>query len=84
MFQSLGTITVRVDRVYGNVTVYPVCERAQLLAKLAGMKTLTGSTLATIKALGFEVEQVPGALEVVAAGSFFPAALGARSRIAGL
>lgn len=54
------TITVAVKNVYGNRTVYPVCETSKLLAQLAGTKTFTLDALNTIKALGYvvAVEQV--------------------------
>lgn len=48
-------ITVTVRDVYGIKTIYPACETAKLLARLAGTKTLTQSALATIKALGYTV-----------------------------
>jgi hypothetical protein len=49
------TITVTVRDVYGIKTIYPACDTAKLLARLAGTKTLTQSALATIKALGYTV-----------------------------
>lgn len=52
---SLGKIEIRVDRIYGNLTVYPVCERAKLLASIAGTKTLTHETLCLAERLGFEI-----------------------------
>lgn len=50
-------IIVRVDKVYGNVVLYPVCERAKIFAKLAGTKTLTSETVGHITALGYKVMQ---------------------------
>lgn len=55
---SLGKIEIRVDRVYGNVTIYPVCERAKLLAEIAGTKTLTNAVLAHAERMGFQIVQV--------------------------
>lgn len=49
----LGTIKVRIDRVYGKITVYPACRRSALLAQIAGTKTLTPDTLALATRLGF-------------------------------
>lgn len=49
------TITVTVREVYGIKTIYPACETAKLLARLANTKTLTRSALETIKALGYTV-----------------------------
>lgn len=61
----LGKITVRVDRVYGNPTVYPVCERAKLLAELAGTKTMTHGTLCLAERLGFEIVLAEGSANVL-------------------
>jgi hypothetical protein len=49
-------IVVRVKNIYGNKTVYPVCENAQLLARIAGHSTLTSTTVDLIKKLGYVVE----------------------------
>lgn len=49
-------ITIRVDKNYGILTYYPVCDRSKIFARLAGTKTLTGHALADIDALGYEIE----------------------------
>jgi len=49
-------ITVRVRNVYGNKTVYPVCDKAQIFAQLAGHSTLTRATLDGIRRLGYLIE----------------------------
>lgn len=49
-------IKVNIKNVYGNELVYPVCEKALLLAKLAGRKTFTDRDIATIKELGYIIE----------------------------
>lgn len=49
-------ITIRIDKNYGIETAYPVCDRAQLFARIAGTKTLTRNTLRDIDALGYEIE----------------------------
>ena len=51
----MKTIKITVKSVYGNETIYPACERAQLFAEIAGTKTLTEPTLRRIKALGYEI-----------------------------
>lgn len=53
-------ITVRIKEVYGVRNVYPVCDKAKLLAQLAGTKTLTAAAIEAIKSLGYKinVEQV--------------------------
>ena len=52
-------ITVRITSNYGVRTVYPVCQTAVLLAKLAGTKTFTAHALETIKALGYAITVQP-------------------------
>jgi hypothetical protein len=49
------TITVTVRDIYGIQTIYPACETAKLLARLANTKTLTRQALETIKKLGYTV-----------------------------
>jgi hypothetical protein len=48
-------ITVRVTSIYGQKTVYPVCETARIFAGIAGTKTLKSTTINAIKALGYKV-----------------------------
>ena len=50
-------IIVEVKSVYGVETVYPVCEKAKLFAKMLGTKTLTHDALCHIEQLGFLIEQ---------------------------
>ena len=52
-------ILVSVRSVYGNQTVYPVCEKAKLFASLAKAKTLTWDAVEKIKALGYAVAVQP-------------------------
>lgn len=49
------TILVRIRNVYGNETIYPVCESARKFTELTGKKTLSRSDVAVIKSLGFTV-----------------------------
>lgn len=49
-------ITVEIKNVYGNTTIYPVCEKAKIFASMVGQKTLTSRDIEHIKKLGFEVE----------------------------
>ena len=56
-------ITVRITNQYGNRTIYPVCDKALLLARLAGFKTLPAHALETIKALGYQINIQPQTLE---------------------
>jgi hypothetical protein len=55
------TITVRIRYVYGNRTIYPVCEAAHTFAQIAGTQTLPFWVIDKIKKLGYaiEVEQEP-------------------------
>lgn len=55
-------ITVRIANQYGLKTVYPVCETALLLARLAGFKTLPSHAIETIKALGYSINIQPETL----------------------
>jgi hypothetical protein len=48
-------ITVKITQNYGVEAIYPVCEAALTFARLAGTKTLTRSTIALIKRLGYTV-----------------------------
>ena len=57
-------ITVKVKTVYGVDQIYPICEKAQLFADIAGTKTLTSQTLKLVKQLGYTI-QVSHAREFV-------------------
>ncbi len=46
-------LTVEIKQVYGNKTIYPICEKSQLFANIAGMKTLTEKHILWIKQLGY-------------------------------
>jgi len=48
-------IVVNVREVYGNRTVYPLCDTAKLFAALAGTKTLTHHALTLIERLGYSI-----------------------------
>lgn len=48
-------ITVEIKTVYGNERIYPICDKALLLAKLAGSVTLTRASIDIIKKLGYEI-----------------------------
>jgi hypothetical protein len=49
-------ITVKVTNNYGSKAVYPVCRAAKMFTMIAGTVTLTPSTIALIKQLGYEVQ----------------------------
>ena len=51
----MKTVTVEIRNVYGNETIYPICEQAKLLAKLAGTKTITKDAVRVIKDLGYSI-----------------------------
>lgn len=53
-------IIVKITQNYGTEVIYPVCQNAFLFARLAGTKTLTFSTIAKIKALGYTVKVQQG------------------------
>lgn len=46
-------ILVEIKQVYGNKTIYPICEKGKLFAQLAGTKTLTEKQILIIKNLGY-------------------------------
>jgi hypothetical protein len=50
------TITVEIKTVYGNKTVYPVCDKAFALCALTGNRTLTPDAIALIKKLGYAIK----------------------------
>ena len=52
---SRTSIIVKIKEVYGERKVYPVCVLAQEFARIAGTKTLTDSTIKSIRALGFGI-----------------------------
>ena len=48
-------ITVRRKTVYGNETIYPVCDTAKCLTMLGDTKTITQRQIGIIKALGYKI-----------------------------
>lgn len=48
-------ITVRRKTVYGNETIYPVCDTAICLTMLGDTKTITPRQIGIIKALGYKI-----------------------------
>lgn len=48
-------VVIEIRHVYGVATAYPACATSALLARLAGTKTLTAESLATIRELGYTV-----------------------------
>jgi len=50
------TITVQIRQVYGNETIYPVCNHSRMLAAIAKTKTLTGEMLQILRANGYEIK----------------------------
>jgi len=48
-------IEVEVKDVYGVTKYYPICEKAQLFADIAGTKTLTVQVIKKIEAMGYSV-----------------------------
>ena len=57
-------VTVEIKSVYGNETIYPVCEQAKFFARLAGTKTLTRGAINLIKAQGYTVIAQQPAVEL--------------------
>lgn len=51
-------IQVQVKTIYGNQTIYPICDKAKTFAKMLRQTTLTMTDVNNIKNLGFEVEVI--------------------------
>lgn len=51
----MKTIKIRIKTVYGNKVYVPANRDAQLLADIAGTKTLTLNALKNCKELGFDI-----------------------------
>lgn len=48
-------ITVRVTKVYGNDTVYPVCDMSKLFCQIAKKKTLSTFDVGLLKMAGWTI-----------------------------
>jgi hypothetical protein len=48
-------IRIQARSVYGETKIYPACKAAEEFAAIAGTKTLTRATLASILRLGFTI-----------------------------
>lgn len=48
-------ITVEIRNVYGQDKIYPVCDKAQMFAQIAGTTTLLPRHIERIQVLGFKV-----------------------------
>ena len=48
-------LTVKIKNVYGIPRVYPVCNNAQLFARISGNKTLLPVDIELIKKLGYNL-----------------------------
>lgn len=57
-------VAVTVKTVYGNQLVYPANTQAEILAKIAGTKTITLDTLYHAQAMGFRIVCVYPAGEI--------------------
>ena len=54
----MKSIQVEVKTVYGKDKIYPVNEAAQILASIAGTKTLSPQTIEYANAIGLKVVEV--------------------------
>lgn len=50
------TITVKIKNVFGVDKIYPVCDGAKTLAKIAGTKTLTRAAVVLAGEMGITVQ----------------------------
>lgn len=55
MEKQPNELHVEIKQVYGIDRVYPVCEQAKALARLAGGVTLTDRAIQSAKELGFKI-----------------------------
>lgn len=62
---ALAPVLVTFRHVYGLIKCYPANDQAQVLAKIAGTKTLLPETLAGARALGLRVSLAPGSEELL-------------------
>ena len=58
------SIKVKIKNIYGRDLVYPVCEKAKLLAKLVQQATFTSREIQVIKDLGYSIEVVQDTKEL--------------------
>lgn len=56
------SVQVQIKNVYGNTTIYPVCQKAKTFASMVGQKTLTARDIQHIKELGYTVEVIQHAV----------------------
>lgn len=59
------SVQVQIKNVYGNETIYPVCDKAKVFASMVGQKTLTMRDINHIKQLGYTVEVVQASKAVL-------------------
>jgi hypothetical protein len=52
-------LLVKIQNVYGVQKIYPANEVAELFAKIAGTKTLSGAVITYAAQLGYRIEDVP-------------------------
>lgn len=52
-------IKVTIKTVYGNILIYPACEKSEILAALTRKKTFDSRDLEMIKHLGYNIVTVP-------------------------
>lgn len=46
-------LLIKIKNVYGNETVYPVCENSQLMCELLKVQTFTERSINILKKLGY-------------------------------
>ena len=54
----MKSIQIIVKNVYGKETLYPACEQAEFLCRIAKTSTITDNIIATCKAFGVEIVEV--------------------------
>jgi len=55
--ETPAVVLVEIKNVYGTLKAYPANEAAELLAQIAGTKTLSNQTLALAERMGMVIQQ---------------------------
>ncbi len=58
-------LALNIKSVYGKELIYPVCNGAKALARIAGTKTLSRNNIEDAKALGHTFVVVPTAVKEI-------------------
>jgi len=54
----MNELKVKAKIIYGNELIYPACESSELIAKIAGKKTISRHNLSLLEKLGYKIEVI--------------------------